>query len=316
MKTAGEILKKTREKQGLTLEEIAKKTRIRLDFLRAVEEGDYKKLPPLVYIKGFIRNYALVLNLDVEKMLAFFRREYQEKEKKAFRIPPQPLQKPLINFTPSFLIGSFASVAIVVFLLVLFWQYHSFAGTPVLLIEQPQEGIKLETSFTQVVGKADKNSEVFVNGQKIKVESSGVFSLSVGLNSGLNVLTILARNKVGKEVVVQRHVEVEVSGEVAKKEATPILTPPIYTALALEVAIGPNSVWLQVFCDSAENFQGVLMSGVSRKFDAQQKIVLKTGNAGSTEVTLNGEKLGKLGEEGEVVERVFKREQKEADVND
>ncbi|MCX5717304.1 MAG: DUF4115 domain-containing protein [Nitrospirae bacterium] len=62
----GEILKKKREELGYNLKEIAKALRIRSDYLKAIEEGTFEKLPVAVYTKGYIREYAKFLKADAE----------------------------------------------------------------------------------------------------------------------------------------------------------------------------------------------------------------------------------------------------------
>lgn len=64
----GEQLKKIREKQGITLEEIAQKTRIRLDYLRALETGEDEALPSVVQLRGFLRLYASELGVKISDL--------------------------------------------------------------------------------------------------------------------------------------------------------------------------------------------------------------------------------------------------------
>ncbi len=66
----GDRLRQAREAKGLTLEEVEEATKIRRRFLRALEEEDYTQLPGEVFIRGFLRNYALALGLDPEEILA------------------------------------------------------------------------------------------------------------------------------------------------------------------------------------------------------------------------------------------------------
>lgn len=207
MKSAGEILKTTRLKKGLTLKDISSKTKIGISFLQAIEDRDYKKLPSSTYAKGFVRSYAQSLGLDIKHIMAFFRREYQEAMPE-IKIPPQPINTPVVAVTPGKIITFFVSITIIIFLGILFWQYRSFAGTPVLLINSPQDKITIEKPFVSVVGRTDEQTQVFVNGEEIKVSSEGVFEETVNLNKGLNTIRIVARNKVGKESVAERVVEV------------------------------------------------------------------------------------------------------------
>ncbi len=58
-------LKEARLKSDVTLQQIANKTRINIKFIEALENGDYSFLPEL-YVKAFIREYATMVDLDVE----------------------------------------------------------------------------------------------------------------------------------------------------------------------------------------------------------------------------------------------------------
>ncbi|MBO6246234.1 MAG: helix-turn-helix domain-containing protein, partial [Anaerovibrio sp.] len=51
----GDILRREREKQGLTIKDIENETSIRSLYIEAIEKGDYDHLPSDVYTKGFIR---------------------------------------------------------------------------------------------------------------------------------------------------------------------------------------------------------------------------------------------------------------------
>jgi transcriptional regulator with XRE-family HTH domain len=64
MEFPGKYLKAQRELRNLSLEEIAKSTKIRERFLRAIEEDQYELLPSAVYVKGFLTLYARHLGLD------------------------------------------------------------------------------------------------------------------------------------------------------------------------------------------------------------------------------------------------------------
>jgi cytoskeletal protein RodZ len=64
MESLGKYLKAERELRNLSLEETAKFTKIRKQFLKAIEEDRYELLPPAVYVKGFLTIYAKYLGLD------------------------------------------------------------------------------------------------------------------------------------------------------------------------------------------------------------------------------------------------------------
>ena len=61
-------LKKHREKVGISLQNVAAKTRIDIKFLEALEDGNFNFLPD-IYVKAFIKQYAKVVGLDEDETL-------------------------------------------------------------------------------------------------------------------------------------------------------------------------------------------------------------------------------------------------------
>ena len=61
-------------------------------------------------------------------------------------------------------------------------------------------------------------------------------------------------------------------------------------------------VWLRVLVDGEEAFVGSLEAGTTRTFRGRESVILRCGNAGGVEATVNGEPLGLLGERGQVVD--------------
>ncbi len=72
MESIGEFFKQVRETKGLTIDEVASKTRIRTDFVKALEEGNFAKLPDQVFARGFVRSYARSLGLDEDDAIQRF----------------------------------------------------------------------------------------------------------------------------------------------------------------------------------------------------------------------------------------------------
>lgn len=68
----GEYLQEARKTNGLTLEQAAEKTRILPEYLKALEENNYARLPDEVFAKGFVRAYARVLGLGETEVIQKF----------------------------------------------------------------------------------------------------------------------------------------------------------------------------------------------------------------------------------------------------
>ncbi|MEB3330610.1 MAG: helix-turn-helix domain-containing protein [Candidatus Sericytochromatia bacterium] len=67
-----QLLRETRLSKGLTLDEVAQRTYIKLHYLEALEEGRLDKLPAMVHTYGYIRQYAKLLGLDGGALVAQF----------------------------------------------------------------------------------------------------------------------------------------------------------------------------------------------------------------------------------------------------
>jgi len=78
----GELLKETRQNKEVSLEEVEQELKIRRKYLQALEEEDFSIMPPEVYVKGFLRNYAIYLGLDPEEVRALYIGESVEKGKR------------------------------------------------------------------------------------------------------------------------------------------------------------------------------------------------------------------------------------------
>ena len=87
--TFGERLKRERELREVSLEEIAKGTRIAERFLEALENEQWEKLPGGVFGRGFVRSIARYLGLSEENLLS----EYDLARGESASAPPQKPQE-------------------------------------------------------------------------------------------------------------------------------------------------------------------------------------------------------------------------------
>lgn len=65
----GERLEEARKRQGISIREAAEATKIRGDYLMAMEDNSMDIPLPDIYVRGFLRNYARFLKLDPAKIL-------------------------------------------------------------------------------------------------------------------------------------------------------------------------------------------------------------------------------------------------------
>jgi cytoskeleton protein RodZ len=72
METIGKYLKRIREEQGLSVEEVTGKTRISPIYIRALEENQLDQFPGEVFARGFVRVYGHCLGLDEDETMTRF----------------------------------------------------------------------------------------------------------------------------------------------------------------------------------------------------------------------------------------------------
>jgi cytoskeleton protein RodZ len=68
--SAGTLLHLAREDAGLTLDAVAQQLKLAPRQVKAIEDDDFAGLPGRTFVRGFVRNYARLLNLDAEAVLA------------------------------------------------------------------------------------------------------------------------------------------------------------------------------------------------------------------------------------------------------
>jgi cytoskeleton protein RodZ len=73
--SVGSLLRATRLRAGITLDQISTGLRIRQAYIAAIEDSNYQALPGAAYAAGFVRAYAEFLSLDSEEVVRRFRSE-------------------------------------------------------------------------------------------------------------------------------------------------------------------------------------------------------------------------------------------------
>ena len=67
--TIGQHLRKAREERYITLEKVSAETRIRIAFIKALESDDFSSMPSAAQGRGFLRNYAEYLNINIDEVI-------------------------------------------------------------------------------------------------------------------------------------------------------------------------------------------------------------------------------------------------------
>jgi cytoskeletal protein RodZ len=205
-RSLSERLYTARDAKGVDLYRAERDTKIRARYLAAMERGDWRELPETVYVKGFLRNYALYLGLDPDDVLEQWRQERGESPMPESAIAvPRPLSAPRKPLT----VGPYAVVATLMVVIVLVFagyigsQLLRFARPPEVAVSQPQAAVTTvaaeATTYTlRGTATAGATIEISVAGSEQPIRATagpdGRWSAVVELRRGKNEFTVSARD--------------------------------------------------------------------------------------------------------------------------
>src|SRR3989339_313378 len=166
MKTVGDILKLARLKKRYSLKNVEGETKIKKEFIEAIENGNWTVLPDFPVVSGFVKNLASYLEVDVKTAYAILKRDYPPQK---LSINPKPDVGGKFTWTPkyTFLVG----ILIVVLTLLgyLGFQFVKFNSPPTLEVAKPQNNFITTSNKTDVSGKTDSDATVKINNQLVLV---------------------------------------------------------------------------------------------------------------------------------------------------
>lgn len=203
MLTTGEILKKEREKRGLTLEQVEKETKIREKHLKAIEENDWNKFSSKTFIIGIIRSYGKFFELEEDKLIAFFRRQYEKKEEVGFK--RRINQEFLVPRTKKIFKAAVFLVS-AIFILYFGYQLKLYFTPPLVEILKPQ-GTVFEEDKIELVGRTEKEAIVNINGERVFLDEDQAFKLDIPLTKPKNQVIIEVTGANGRKTVIRRTFE-------------------------------------------------------------------------------------------------------------
>lgn len=280
----GQWLRSAREAKDLSLTQVEAATRIRQKYLAALESGDWEELPGDVAGRGFLRNYADFLGLDPNDALERLGKPSTESNAEA-RSAEAMAGPRAVDYRPMDLdlwedrtrgmrwvgIGVIAGV-ILILGLAGWWLWANnprfFAS---LLPAQPAP--PTVTAATAQGNTATPTPLPTTAFRITATPTSGIFTLPTPTPTATRIST-----------------------------RQPTATPTVLPQLIELVADARQRAWMRVTADGEVLFERVMESGSQETWQAQQTLVLRTGNAGGVEVTVNGEAQGTLGTTGSIEE--------------
>lgn len=304
-----DLLKKRRIELSKSLKEVESATKIRKKYLQWIEDGDYEHLTDDVYTLGYIKSYADYLGFETAPIVNMYKKERlsykQSKESGGYiktdsNMSLRPLGGQNFVLSSKTLVLLFSIMLFVLIAGYLSWQVIIIAAPPKITLNSNQE--RVSTDFVIISGQTDGESDVFIDDSPISTNADGSFSERVSLVSGSNVITVTAKNQLGKTTTVTRTVTADLPQ--SSIEAAKLSTNNI-DGVELLVTIVNQATFITVVADGQDVFRGTMLPGASQIFKAKNTIKLTTGNAGNTTVGITNtsvanKNIGIIGKAGEV----------------
>lgn len=309
--TLGEKLKNMRSERRLSISEVSKHTKIQAKYLEYIEEGEYSKLPADVYVKGFLRSLGNFMGVNENSLIKQFEREkgihknikkIDDEEKTV-----KPIRFSKFVITPKLLAVVLIGFSIFSIFFYLYKEVDSFVSKPRLVIIKPVDGTSVDGKNVHVTGVAEKDTLVSINDQPVLVSEKGEFGQDIGLQEGLNTITVKAKNRFDKESVSVVNVNSTYQSPISSEQSGAVSENVVgMQPLNMEIDVTLNPVWLSVEADGNLVYSGNLNPGETKKIEAKEKILVTSSKGNQTFVKLNGKELGALaGESGAVKDVVF-----------
>jgi cytoskeleton protein RodZ len=199
-----------REARGIDLLRAERETKIRRQYLAAMERGAWEELPAGVYARGFLRNYALYLGLDADEILTAWNRERGEVPVEPSIVVPRPITAPRrgVVLGPGIVVAALVSLAAVAIIAYIGFQLLRFSEPPPLAVTDPPTAVTEvaeETTSYTLQGTTVANGEVTIKApgrQDVRViaDGNGVWRTVVDLRRGENRFVVTAADPgTGKE---------------------------------------------------------------------------------------------------------------------
>jgi cytoskeleton protein RodZ len=276
----GARLKSARESRGYTLRELSSHTRINLSFLEKIEAGDLSGLPGIAFVKGFIRNYISVLEIQDADLDAALQQlgPTTAREQAAQLQPSNPqvldTEAPRVSYVKMAL---FAVLAV----LILWVGYVLFRGnTPPqpLVREAPPAAAPAVPGGT---GSPDSTVAP-------AAPTFGMPAAPTPARPGAPAEAAPGAAPVGRAAPRQSGTRPSGTGPAATARPT----GPLEGRQKLELTIrGLERTWVRMSIDRAPPIDVLLQPAETVSWDANQEIRLTIGRSNGVAVYLNGEEI-------------------------
>lgn len=262
MASVGEMLRRERERQGLDLARIAFETRIKQQFLEALEQDDFDPLPGRFFVRAFAIQYAERLGVHTPELDAALERQLAPVE---IFSASQGQQTGLPD-----------------------WSGKEFSVDP--LPEGTASALtarKLTASLIMLVAVIIACGAIFWLWQRSQLSSTSASGSQAGEPAQAQTPSpVSARRTVAPPAAIQ--------------PPLPSLPEPFAPGRIFLTVVAKEETWVRITADGKVVAERLLARGESRVASANERARILLGNAGGVDIQFNGTAIGQVGPRGQV----------------
>lgn len=296
----GERLRTTREARGLSLDEVEASLRIRRRYLDALEAEAFHEIPGPAYVKGFLRTYAAYLGLPAEELVALYP-HHRSGVSRGF-----PVEVRITPATPhSRLRRIVTGIAVVFGIGAVLFGYMVIGQIRQYALTSPEASRAGHSSPA-----SPRTPQVQTAPPAPPAASPPPPHAGSPSPAGATPQVPPSPAPVAPTAPPISHAPPAATPSAATAppaSATPtVVEPSVVFPGPLDVVVVANDrTWVRAIADGVTVYDGFVSPGERQAWAAQHQIVVRVGNAGAIDVTVNGHSLGRFGSSSGIVERTF-----------
>lgn len=207
MRTLGEYFRVARQALGISMHQVEQRTKIKKEFVRAIEQQDWEKLPEYPVLFGFVNNLARFYDLNESSAIALLRRDYPPN--KLPKADLKPIPKKEFKWSPKFTFALGVGFVVLLVAGYLLFQYRQFLQPPPLEVIEPTQDQVVTKPEIRILGKTTRDVTITANNQPIIVDDQGVFESNLAVSQETQSIEIQAISRSGKMSKVSRRIDVQ-----------------------------------------------------------------------------------------------------------
>ena len=283
----GGALRIAREKQGLSLNDVASKLKISNKQIEAIEADDFAALPESTIVRGFIRNYAKLLKLEADPLLDAYNVLVPNKQPLAFMLKPSSTMKVTGYKKPK--TGRYIAL-IVLFILALaawlFYQHYIEKPSPTAPTANAEKLESLPQQALPAAERVEQPAEVAPAGDVAPTTEITLPPPASGDVSGANPYPATTSLN-ATEMQPAATSSATQNAQLILDSTTPVAAP-VPGLTRLEIAASQET-WVSVTDASGKQvYNKIIFAGSRQTVEAKPPLDLVFGNAAGASLVVNG----------------------------